>query len=164
MTERQPYLLRPYRPGVGIVLLNAVGAALVARRIDTAEDAWQFPQGGIDDGETPLIAAWREMKEEIGTDQADLLAESAGWVTYDLPPDVADRVWHGRFRGQRHKWFAFRYTGRDGDINLATEHPEFSAWRWMDLADVPGVIVPFKRALYEHVVAEFLPVAAGLKA
>ena len=157
MTTLQPFDLRPYRRGTGIVLLNGQGDAFVARRIDTGEAAWQFPQGGIDDGETPLEAARREMLEEIGTDRAELLAESTGWIAYDLPGDLADRVWHGRFRGQRQKWFAFRFLGTDADINIATAHPEFCEWRWMALAEVPALIVPFKRSLYDQVVAEFAP-------
>lgn len=164
MSHRRPLEERPYRSGVGIVLLNGQGHALVARRIDTKEPAWQFPQGGIDDGEDPLPAAMREMEEEIGTAKAELLAETTGWIAYDLPADLADRVWGGRFRGQRQKWFAFRFLGKDADIDIATKHPEFSEWRWMPLTDVPALIVPFKRALYETVVSEFLPVAERLAA
>lgn len=154
-----PVAERPYRLGVGIVLFNAAGLVFTAQRIDSAEPAWQFPQGGIDAGETPLQAVLRELKEEIGTDQAEIIAESRDWIAYDLPPDLADRVWKGRFRGQSQKWFAARFTGRDSDIDLDTAHPEFSTWQWMPLAAVAGLIVPFKRALYERVVAEFLPLA-----
>ncbi|MDA8232507.1 MAG: RNA pyrophosphohydrolase [Magnetospirillum sp.] len=159
MTEAQSSERRPYREGVGIVLLDSRGHAFVAQRNDTPEPAWQFPQGGIDAGETPLIAALREMKEEIGTGKAELLAETAEWIAYDLPADLAERFWGGRYRGQRQKWFAFRFLGTDADIDIATEHPEFSAWRWMPLPDIPPLIVPFKRSLYDAVVAEFLPVA-----
>jgi putative (di)nucleoside polyphosphate hydrolase len=101
------------------------------------------------------------MKEEIGTDRATLLAESADWLTYDLPRDLADTAWNGRFRGQKQKWFAFRFDGRDRDIDIATAHPEFGEWRWMELARAPDRIVGFKRALYERVVAEFLPLLGG---
>jgi len=153
-----PYDQRPYRPGVGLVLLNAQGLAFVARRVDTP-GAWQFPQGGIDPGEDPEATVRREMKEEIGTDHAEIIARSAEWIAYDLPPEIADRSWHGRFRGQTQLWFCARFTGRDSDINLATAHPEFDEWRWADLARVPDGIVPFKRPLYERVVAEFLPLA-----
>jgi putative (di)nucleoside polyphosphate hydrolase len=162
MTKPIAYHDRPYRPNVGIVLFNAAGLVFTARRIDTKETAWQFPQGGIDDGEDPQTAALREMEEEIGTSKAEIIAESTGWYSYDLPPEVADR-WHGgRWRGQKQKWFALRFLGTDADINIATEHPEFAEWRWMKLADVPGVIVPFKRALYEQLAAEFQPIAARL--
>ena len=160
MSTLQPFNLRPYRRGTGIVLLNPAGHAFVGRRVDTGEPAWQFPQGGIDDGETPLEAVLREMKEEIGTDRAELLAESAEWIAYDLPHDLADRAWHGRFRGQRQKWFAFRFLGSDADINIDTEHPEFCQWRWMPLDAIPPLIVAFKRGLYDRVTAEFAPVAA----
>ena len=155
MSKPIPFETRPYRPGTGIVLLNREGLAFVARRIDTPGNAWQFPQGGIDPGETPIQAAWREMKEEIGTDHAELLGESADWHSYDLPADIADRSWKGRFRGQRQKWFLFRFLGADAEIDIATEHPEFCEWRWMDLAEVPALIIGFKRALYQAVVGEF---------
>ena len=150
-----PYAGRPYRPGVGIMLMNALGRVLVAQRLDMPSDAWQMPQGGIDKRETPLEAAWREMREEIGTDKAQLEAESRDWLTYDLPPDLADQIWKGRYRGQRQKWFAFRFRGEDGDIDIATEHPEFSAWKWAAMDELPDLIVPFKRRLYADLVAEF---------
>ncbi len=147
---------RPYRLGVGIVLFNADGLVFVGRRKDTAEAAWQFPQGGIDKGEDPLEAAWREMGEEIGTTDAQLLTQTADWLVYDLPPDLANKAWGGKYRGQKQLWFAFRFTGTDADINLETHTPEFSEWRWMELAQVPDHIVLFKRPLYDQVVAEFL--------
>ncbi|HLO78333.1 MAG TPA: RNA pyrophosphohydrolase [Magnetospirillum sp.] len=164
MSKPIPYLDRPYRPNVGLVLFNAQGLVFTARRIDTAETAWQFPQGGIDDGEDPRTAAMRELEEEIGTAKAEIIGESSGWYSYDLPPDVADK-WHkGRWRGQTQKWFALKFLGTDADIDIATEHPEFAEWRWMKLADVPGVIVPFKRALYQQVAAEFRAIAESLAA
>jgi putative (di)nucleoside polyphosphate hydrolase len=148
----------PYRSGVGIMLVNAQGLVLVAQRIDMPSDAWQMPQGGIDKGEAPIEAAWREMKEEIGTDRAELMAESHDWFTYDLPRDLAPRLWRGRFRGQRQKWFAFRFTGADRDIDITSnDHPEFSAWRWASMADLPLLIVPFKQRLYQQLVDEFRP-------
>jgi len=145
----------PYRPGVGIMLLNALGEVFVAQRIDMPSDAWQMPQGGIDAGETPLQAAWREMGEEIGTRHAELLAESRGWHRYDLPAELVPLVWQGRFRGQEQKWFAFRFAGTDAEIDIATGHAEFSAWRWSPVATLPDLIVPFKRQLYADLVAEF---------
>jgi putative (di)nucleoside polyphosphate hydrolase len=145
-----------YRLAVGIMLLNRTGKVFVARRIDMPTmPAWQMPQGGIDPGETPLQAAWRELKEEIGTDKAELLAESRSWLQYDLPADLARGVWGGRYRGQRQRWFAMRFTGSDADIDLATEHPEFDAWRWLAPQRLPEVIVPFKRQLYIDILAEF---------
>ena len=114
-----------------------------------------MPQGGIDPEETPVQAAWREMEEEIGTSAATLLAESRDWLRYDLPHALVPRVWRGRFRGQEQKWFAFRFTGTDGDIDIATANPEFHDWKWIGMADLPALIVPFKRPIYETLVAEF---------
>ncbi|MDY0881515.1 RNA pyrophosphohydrolase [Dongia soli] len=145
----------PYRPCVGIVLFNAHGEVFIAQRLDNPGPAWQMPQGGIDDGEEPLTAARREMLEEIGTNKATLLAESRGWLHYDLPIDLVPKIWKGRFRGQRQKWFAFRFDGKDSEINIKTETPEFSAWRWAEFDTVPDLIVPFKRGIYQDVVAEF---------
>ena len=152
----------PYRPGIGIMLLNDEGSVFVAQRIDMPSDAWQMPQGGIDKGETPLEAAWREMLEEIGTNRAELLAESRDWLTYDLPRDLATRLWRGRFRGQRQKWFAFHFTGTDRDIDITShDHPEFSNWRWAPMLELPALIVPFKRQLYQQLVDEFRPLIAS---
>jgi len=146
-----------YRPAVGIMLLNRDGLVFVGRRIDMPERlaAWQMPQGGIDPGETPRQAALRELGEEVGTDRAEILAESRAWLRYDLPAEIAGRMWGGRFRGQRQKWFAMRFTGHDADIDIATEHPEFDAWRWAAPAELPELIVPFKRPLYCDVIADF---------
>lgn len=152
----------PYRLCVGIALFNQDGRVFVAQRIDNPGPAWQMPQGGIDDGEDPEAAAWREMLEEIGTAKATWLAESQDWLHYDLPIDLVPKIWKGRFRGQRQKWFAFRFDGSDGDINIATRHPEFSAWKWADFATVPELIVPFKRDLYRQIVAEFQHLAADM--
>ena len=150
-----PFEERPYRPCVGIMLLNGGGQVFVAQRIDQQVEAWQMPQAGIDAREDPRQAVFRELKEEIGTDHAEVLAESRGWLDYDLPRDLADKVWRGRFRGQTQKWFALRFLGQDSDIDIETEHPEFNAWRWAPMADLPRLIVPFKRDNYEKVVAEF---------
>jgi putative (di)nucleoside polyphosphate hydrolase len=143
-----------YRQAVGVMLLNPDRQVFVGRRLDSP-DAWQMPQGGIDDGETPRHAALRELEEEVGTAQAEILAESSRWLTYDLPPEIARRSWTGRYRGQVQKWFAMRFTGHDDDINVATRHPEFDAWRWVPAGDLTRLIVPFKRQLYLDVIAEF---------
>ena len=148
----------PYRPCVGLLLLNGEGKVFVGRRIDTAKEGdniWQMPQGGIDDGETPAEAALRELAEEIGTDKAEIVAESRHWLRYDLPPQLVGKVWTGRYRGQEQRWFALRFLGKDADIDLATAHPEFDAWRWVDLDDVPALVIPFKRDTYRAVVEEF---------
>jgi putative (di)nucleoside polyphosphate hydrolase len=139
------------------MLLNPAGLAFIGRRIDMPAGlaAWQMPQGGIDPGENPRQAAFRELKEEIGTDKAEILAETRGWLHYDLPSDIASRMWSGRWRGQRQKWFLMRFTGEDADINPATEHPEFDAWEWVEPRRLPELIVPFKRPLYCELLAEF---------
>lgn len=152
----------PYRPCVGIMLLNPRGLVFVARRIDMPSEAWQMPQGGVDDGEAPAQAAIRELREEIGTDKAEVLAESRQWLNYDLPVELVGKLWGGRYRGQTQKWFAMRFTGTDADINVATETPEFLDWKWAELERVPELIVPFKRHLYEQLVAEFTPVVQRL--
>ena len=146
----------PYRAGVGIMLLNARGEVFVAKRIDMTSEAWQMPQGGIDAGEAPREAAMRELKEEIGTNAATILAESADWYRYDLPDSLVPIIWKGQYRGQEQKWFAMRFEGADSDINIHdVEHPEFNAWQWIPMRELPNVIVPFKRALYEALVGEF---------
>jgi putative (di)nucleoside polyphosphate hydrolase len=145
----------PYRPGVGIMLINREDKVFVAQRIDMPSDAWQMPQGGIDEGETPEAAARREMLEETGTDKAELIAEHPQWLSYELPVELVPLIWGGRYRGQTQKWFAFRFTGEDGDIDIETETPEFSAWQWVEMDRVPDLIVPFKRQLYGRLVAAF---------
>lgn len=148
----------PYRPCVGIMLVNEDDQVFVARRIDMPSVAWQMPQGGIDDGETPREAALRELEEEIGTRKAEVLAESEQWRAYDLPPQLKGKIWGGRFGGQTQKWLLMRFAGRDEDIDLNTENPEFLAWKWVEPARVPELIVPFKRAVYHEVLDEFLPI------
>lgn len=145
----------PYRPCVGVTLFNREGLVFVARRIDTKVEAWQMPQGGIDEGEDPQETAFRELAEEIGTANAVIIGESKEWLKYDLPPELIGKVWKGRYRGQTQKWFAMRFLGNDSDINLETAHPEFNAWRWERLERLPDLIVPFKRKLYEDIVREF---------
>ncbi|HET6467371.1 MAG TPA: RNA pyrophosphohydrolase [Geminicoccaceae bacterium] len=144
-----------YRPCVGIVLLDRLNRVFVGQRVDTVLDAWQMPQGGIDQGETPVAAALREMREEIGTDRARLLAESRVWRSYDLPRDLARQMWGGRFRGQTQRWLAFRFEGRDEDIRIDLPPPEFRAWRWVEPDRLIDLIVPFKRDVYVSVVDEF---------
>ncbi len=146
----------PYRPGVGAVLLNRDGLVFVGQRIDMAGEAWQLPQGGLDPGEEPRDAVLRELAEEIGTNQAEIIACSSRPFRYDLPKELIGTVWHGRYRGQEQWWFALRFTGTDADIDLkAHKHPEFRAWRWVAMADLPRLAIGFKRKLYEDVVAEF---------
>lgn len=146
----------PYRKCAGLMLVNDHGLVFVARRKDTP-DAWQMPQGGIDKGETPHEAALRELEEEIGTAKAEIVAESAQWLRYDLPDHLIGKVWKGKYRGQEQKWFLLRFTGTDADIDIATRHPEFDAWKWAPVDELPEMIVPFKRSIYEALVDEFGP-------
>ena len=145
----------PYRPGVGIMLLNAANEVFVGQRLDSKLEAWQMPQGGIDPGEAPIDTAFRELAEETGITKATLLAEANVWLYYDLPDELIGTIWKGRYAGQRQKWFAMRFTGTEADINIATEHPEFRSWRWSTVTELSDLIVPFKRDLYEAVLAEF---------
>lgn len=158
MTPEQIAAL-PYRPCVGVMLVNQEGRIFVGQRNDRDQDAWQMPQGGIDKGEDPRDAALRELWEETGvtSDLVTVDAETEGWVAYDLPHDVVPNIWKGRYKGQEQKWFLLRFNGSDDQVNIATEHPEFTQWKWIDPTDVVASIVPFKRAVYEQVLAELGP-------
>ena len=149
----------PYRPCVGIMLFNKEGKVFVGKRIDQSVEGWQMPQGGIDKGETPVQAVLRELKEEVGTDKAEIIGEMEDWVTYDLPKHLVGVAFHGKYKGQRQKWFALRFTGSDADIDLAAHEPEFSSFQWVTLAALPGLIVPFKRDTYKAVIAAFKTLA-----
>ena len=149
----------PYRPCVGLMLINADGQVFVGRRIDQTVEGWQMPQGGIDKGETPEQAVMREMKEEVGTDNAEILRAHPDWLNYDLPPHLIGVALHGKYRGQTQKWFALRYRGKDTDINLLTHETEFATWRWAGMDELLSLVVPFKRDTYRKVVAEFKDLA-----
>lgn len=147
----------PYRPCVGVMLINADGLIFAGQRKDNPVAAWQMPQGGIDDGEKPRAAALRELCEETGVtaDLVEFIGKTHGWVTYDLPPELLGLVWGGKYRGQRQKWFLYRYLGRNDQVNIDTEHPEFSEWRWVRADEMIASIVPFKRLVYQEVVQSF---------
>ena len=144
----------PYRPGVGIVLFNSAGEVFVAERIDMP-GSWQMPQGGIDKGEEPEAAVMRELEEEIGTGSAEIMACTEDWLSYDLPENLVGKVWKGKYRGQKQLWYLLRFNGPDDAITIETEHPEFSRWQWMDPDALIRSIVPFKRTVYETVLATF---------
>lgn len=147
----------PYRDCAGVVLLNNAGLIFAGQRIDSDQDAWQMPQGGIDPGETPLIAALRELGEETGVsaDLVEVMAETPDWLYYDLPPELMGKVWGGNYRGQRQKWFALRFLGTANDIHIDTEQPEFSRWQWTTPQELVDKIVPFKRRVYRQVIDQF---------
>lgn len=147
----------PYRPCVGVMLMNRDGAVFVGQRRDRDQEAWQMPQGGVDPGEDPEEAALRELWEETGVtrDKVEILARSKQALPYELPHELVPNIWKGRYRGQKQTWFLLRFLGEDSDVNIETEHPEFSEWRWLPADELVRSIVPFKRVVYEAVVAEF---------
>jgi putative (di)nucleoside polyphosphate hydrolase len=161
--ERERIAALPYRPCVGVVLVNGEGRIFGGQRIDNPGPAWQMPQGGIDDGETPQAAGLRELREETGVapERVRLLSESETWLHYDLPLDLVPKLWKGRFRGQKQKWLALRFTGTDADIDIVQAQPEFSAWGWLTPGELIEAAVPFKRHVYEAVFDEFRPILAG---
>ncbi len=152
----------PYRLNTGIMLVNRDGHAFVGERLDSP-GAWQMPQGGIDKGETPRAAALRELEEETGLSPAlvSVEAELPDWLSYELPPELVPKLWHGRYRGQKQRWFLLRFQGADSDVNLQTAHPEFSRWQWMAPEALLSHIVPFKRPVYEAVLEGFRPYLRG---
>jgi putative (di)nucleoside polyphosphate hydrolase len=147
----------PYRPGAGVMLVNRDGKVFVAQRLDSTLEAWQMPQGGLDEGEDPQDGALRELEEETGItrDKVEVIARCPEPLTYELPAELVGKLWKGRWRGQKQHWFLARFLGEDGDINIDTAEPEFRAWRWSDPEDLPAMIVPFKKKLYEEVLAAF---------
>ena len=169
MTEPAP---EGYRPCVGLALFNTEGLVFVGRRADKTKrehvapgHAWQMPQGGIDEGEAPLQAALRELREETSVTSVELLAEAPGWLTYDLPGAIPNEACQGRWRGQAQRWFAFRFTGPDDEIDILTppdgHKAEFDAWRWARLDETPELIIPFKQGVYREVVRHFAPFAGA---
>ena len=146
-----------YRRGVGVMLLNEHRHVWVGRRIDNTDEAWQMPQGGIDAGELPWETALREVEEETGIvpNLVEKLSEHPQQLRYDLPPELMGKLWGGKWRGQLQDWFVARFLGDDADVNIATKHPEFSHWKWVEAESLPDLIVPFKRDMYRAIVAGF---------
>ena len=158
----------PYRPCAGMMVLNRAGLVFVGRRTDGPEHVdlthvWQMPQGGIDEDEDPYAAALRELYEETSIRSVQKLGEIAEWLTYDLPSEVVKSAWSGKYRGQKQKWYALRFTGKDSEINIddpgGGDKPEFVEWRWVEMRELPDLVIPFKRRTYERVVKEFKPFA-----
>jgi len=149
----------PYRPAAAVMLLNDRNQVWVGQRRDSTLEAWQMPQGGLDEGEEPQAGALRELEEETGiaSHLVEIIARSERELLYDLPDDLIGKLWKGRYRGQRQYWFLARFLGQDEDVRIETADPEFRAWRWVEPQELPHLIVPFKRALYEAVLEEFLP-------
>ena len=147
----------PYRPNVGLMVLNAQGNVFTGQRLDYPSAAWQMPQGGIDDGEEAEVAAYWELQEETGIapEMVQILAQSTDWISYDFPATLAKKLWKGGYRGQKQRWFLMRFSGLDSQINIETEEPEFAEWRWMAPDELVDNIVPFKRSVYEKVLEEF---------
>lgn len=146
---------KKYRPGVGIILLNQKKQVFIGQRADSVVETWQMPQGGIDGEEAPLESALRELMEEVGTNNVELIQTSARWYYYDLPMELQPILWDNQYVGQKQKWFLFQYLGADAEINIKTEQPEFIAWKWTEFADLPNIIVYFKKQLYLDLVEEF---------
>ena len=147
----------PYRQNVGIMLVNNQNMVFVGQRLDNNKDAWQMPQGGIDKGENPKDAAFRELEEETGVvkELVQVAAVSKDWITYDLPAELVSKLWKGRYRGQKQKWFLMQFFGSDRQVNIATAHPEFGSWKWVALSELEGNIVEFKKGVYRQVIEEF---------
>ena len=151
-----------YRPCAGIMLFSRIGKIWVGQRIDSV-NAWQMPQGGINENEEPLNAAIRELHEEIGTDNVRLLSESKEWLKYDLPSEIATQIWDGKYKGQTQKWFAFLFLGEDHEIDVhKVDEPEFQSWKWISISELVGLAIDFKKPVYKAVVSEFNKISQSL--
>ncbi|MGV2432197.1 MAG UNVERIFIED_CONTAM: RNA pyrophosphohydrolase [Rickettsiaceae bacterium] len=148
----------PYRKGVGMMIVNNKGQVFLGKRLESKYESWQMPQGGILTGETPSKAVKREMKEELGCDLGEILAETSKWYSYKIPEFLVSKLWEGKYKGQQQKWFLIKFTGQDSDININTDNPEFREWLWADVNELLEIIVPFKKMLYEAILEEFLPI------
>jgi len=147
--------LKPYRNCVGLLVINKNGDVFIGKRIDSNLNAWQMPQGGIEADEDPKTAGIREMEEEIGTKNAELIGEMSEWLNYDIPENLSHRLWNGKYKGQTQKWLAFKFLGDDSELNIKTKVPEFKEWKWENHKNLPSLAVPFKRDIYKKVIKEF---------
>jgi putative (di)nucleoside polyphosphate hydrolase len=147
----------PYRPAAGIMLVNSEGKVFVGQRLDSTLEAWQMPQGGMDPGESAEAAALRELEEETGIPAhlVEIVARAPQDLDYDLPPELVGKLWKGKYRGQRQAWFLIRFVGKDSDVAIETTHPEFRSWKWAEPNELPDMIVPFKKTLYQNVLRAF---------
>jgi len=155
MSGEKQFDLLPYRPCVGMMLINKEGKVFVGKRIDTTQEAWQMPQGGIDQDEEITTAAMRELEEEVGTANVEIIDQTKSWIYYDLPEHLLGKAWKGKYRGQKQMWFLMRFLGQDDEINIQTAHPEFDTWKWMDLNELPNSIVAFKQEIYNAMIERF---------
>ena len=158
MNNLKPFDKRPYRPCVGIMVFNNHGLVFSGKRRDNPNNAWQLPQGGIDEGETVVEAGYRELLEETSISSVDYIAEYPDWINYDVPHNLADKLWQGQYRGQSQKWILFNFNGQDNEIDIQTPHQEFVEWQWTNPLDLTNKAIYFKKNVYEKINAVFLPV------
>ncbi|MDB9772425.1 RNA pyrophosphohydrolase [Alphaproteobacteria bacterium] len=158
MSKNIPLLKRPYRSCVGLMVFNKIGQVFCGQRLDNKAEAWQLPQGGIDEGETPIEAGFRELKEETSIVNVEFVSEYPEWLNYDIPLPLANALWEGKFRGQTQRWLLFSFTGIDNEININTSHPEFKNWEWINPTQLPLKAISFKQEIYSKINKAFIPI------
>ena len=158
MSKNIPLLKRPYRSCVGLLVFNKIGQVFCGQRLDNKAEAWQLPQGGIDEGETPIEAGFRELKEETSIVNVEFVSEYPEWLNYDIPLPLANALWEGKFRGQTQRWLLFSFTGIDNEININTSHPEFKNWEWINPTQLPLKAISFKQEIYSKINKAFIPI------
>ena len=158
MSKNIPLLKRPYRSCVGLMVFNKIGQVFCGQRLDNKAEAWQLPQGGIDEGETPIEAGFRELKEETSIVNVEFVSEYPEWLNYDIPLPLANDLWEGKFRGQTQRWLLFSFTGIDNEININTAHPEFKNWEWINPTQLPLKAISFKQEIYSKINKAFIPI------